>query len=455
MAQVATTLEEALGLPEWFDGLIVAILLLGLPVAIVLAWAFELTPEGVVRDEARAADVEITQPPVRLIDYGIFVALLALIGLVGWQFLQPAPAEPVAEQGDVEIAPLAIADATIAVLPFADLSPDADQAYFADGISEEILNVLAKVEGLDVLSRSSSFQFRGEGLGVPEIAARLRVRHVLEGSVRKAGDVLRITAQLIDTENDFNAWSETYDRPLTAENIFVIQDDIATSIVAALGNVIGLSSTVEIESEILTSELGAYDLFLKARVLFQARRELELAESYLQQAVQIDPQFAQAWELWAATYFLKFNYGYTGPADKMESQTLAYIDRALALNSRSSTALALKAQIRRNRSDRSGTRAEWDDILNDFSLALEADPRNTEALNWRGLAYATLGYADRALADFSACMDVERYYAACIENHYAMLAGLGRDDEAMSAYRQALADGSVKVYFAHLQLLAR
>lgn len=455
LAQVATTLEEALGLPVWFDGLIVAVLLLGLPVAIVLAWAFELTPEGVVRDSA-ASDAHVADSAgVRPIDFGILAAMVLLIGLVAWQQWHKE-ATPVAPSADMaaEVAQ-AIGDASIAVLPFADLSPDADQAYFADGISEEILNVLAKVDGLDVVSRTSSFQFKGEGLGVPEIAERLRVRHVLEGSVRKAGDVLRITAQLIDTEDDFHAWSESYDRPLTAENIFVIQDDIATSIVAALSDVIGIEGAPQIESAALTQDVDAYDLFLKARTLFQSRRNLVEAEAYLKQAVAIDPEFAQAWELLAAAHELKWDYGYLGPEDDRQRQTAAYIEKALSIDANSSTALALRAQVIRNRSEDEGSQIDWVAVIEQFSRAIAADPRNTEALNWRGLAWSTLGFLDRSLADFEACMDAERFYSACIENHYTILASMQRDQETLEAYRQALYDGAVKVYFAPTPFLAR
>ena len=214
LVQVATALEESIGLPEWFDGLIVALLLIGLPVAIIFAWAFEMTPEGVVRTEAVPEGESITPETGRKLDVTLAIAIVALVIVIIWQSStapEPAAIEPVAKESAEPDVP---SDASVAVLPFADMSPDGDQEYFSDGLSEEILNLLVRADAIDVVSRTSAFQFKNTTLGIPEIAAELNVRHVVEGSVRKSGQTVRVTAQLIDAVTERHLWSDTYDLSL-------------------------------------------------------------------------------------------------------------------------------------------------------------------------------------------------------------------------------------------------
>lgn len=277
LAQIATTLEDALGLPAWFDGVIVALLLLGLPIALVLAWAFELTPDGVLRTEDVPDGASITSATGRKLDFTIVAGLVLLAGMIFWQQTTKTDSPTVA------VAPTdaVVAEASIAVLPFADLSQAGDQEYFSDGISEEILNVLVGVEGLEIVSRTSSFQFKDRDLGIPEIAELLKVRHVVEGSVRKSGETIRVTAQLIDALHDKHLWSDTYDRPLTAENLFSIQDEISNAIVAALSDALGLTTLSPVDVSLATRNLTAYELYLQARPLYHSRRRLDEADSTL------------------------------------------------------------------------------------------------------------------------------------------------------------------------------
>jgi TolB-like protein len=249
LLQIANMLESAIGLPDWFDGMVVAALIIGFPVAILLAWAYELTAEGVKRTEA--ATGETTYTSSSRLEVAIVAGLAIVIGMGVWQQItkpetvhiageNPAASEASNATGSnaapaLLVAPVRLVNAaSIAVLPFADLSPDKDQEYFSDGISEEILNVLVGVDGLSVASRTSAFRFKGESKSIPTIASELKVAHVLEGSVRKAGETIRITAQLIRAEDDVHLWSDTYDRELTVASIFEIQDDIAEQIVASL-----------------------------------------------------------------------------------------------------------------------------------------------------------------------------------------------------------------------------
>ena len=299
LAQIATTLEESLDLPAWFDASIVALLLLGLPITLIFAWAFELTPDGVVKTEVVPEGESITDDTGRRLDYAIVAGLVTLGLIMGWQQIAQGPTRNA--ENTVTLAESSRADAkgrratSMAVLPFADLSPDGDQEYFSDGIAEEILNVLVGVDGLDMVSRTSSFQFKGRDLGTRDIAATLGVRHIVEGSVRKSGGTIRVTAQLNDADADTHLWSETYDRPLDAENLFKIQDDIANSIVSALRETLGLMELEEITVMATTKNLSAYEQHLRARPLYQNRVDLGLVIELLQQAVAQDPSFAKAW----------------------------------------------------------------------------------------------------------------------------------------------------------------
>ena len=172
LMQIATSLEESMNLPAWFDGVVVALLIVGLPIAIIVSWVFDLTADGVVRTED-----SLSGNANRKLNYLIGAALLLAGAIFAWQTFDAGEAETI-----VAVPPAVLIEeidpASIAVLPFADLSPASDQEYFSDGISEEILNLLARVEALDVTSRTSAFQFKGRDLGIPEIAARLKVRHV-------------------------------------------------------------------------------------------------------------------------------------------------------------------------------------------------------------------------------------------------------------------------------------
>ena len=198
---------------------------------------------------------------------------------------------------------------SIAVLPFVNMSGDKDNEYFSDGISEELLNVLVRVDGLGVASRTSSFAYKGSPLGTAAIAEALKVNHVLEGSVRKSGNHVRITAQLIDAVDDRHLWSETYDRELT--DIFAIQEEIANSIVDALRDELGTaqSATSVVTVRADTENLEAYELYLKARELFIARRELPESIRLFEQVTQMDPGFARGWEGLAAVYAVANSWG--------------------------------------------------------------------------------------------------------------------------------------------------
>jgi TolB-like protein len=279
LIQVADPLADAMRLPDVFVPFVVALLVLGFPAALVLAWAFELSPQGVRKmGAATAGEIEaiVAQPASKRWPAGVLAlaGVALLVAGAWWAGRQSGAAE--AEIGTAERADavqLAFTDPaederpSIAVLPFDDMSPDGDQAYFSDGMTEEILNVLAKIRELRVAARTSVFALKNVDLTATEVGDTLDVGHFVEGSVRKAGDRLRITAQLIDTSDGSHLWSESYDRDL--EDVFAIQTEIAEAIAAELRVPLGLEEGERLVSP--TRDLRAYDLYLAGRARMRER----------------------------------------------------------------------------------------------------------------------------------------------------------------------------------------
>jgi TolB-like protein len=466
--QVAETLLPIFDTPGWVLKALVVLLVLGFAAALIFSWVYELTPDGLKRDSGIDPAQDQSVHTARKLDMAVIVLLLSIGALTLWAPrrdnapIPPAPAKVDAASVGEAATPTTVArlgpdPASIAVLPFADLSPGGDQAYFSDGMSEEILNALVKVSGLQVASRTSSFGFKGqEALGVPAIADKLAVRHILEGSVRRAGSTLRITAQLIDAQSDRHLWSETYDRPLTAENVFAIQEEIATAIVAALKASLGVTEVGSVALTQATANLGAYDLYLQARALFLARRDLAQAEQLLQQAVEQDPTFAKAWELRAAVTSLMHEYQASDLGiDELDRRSIEYAERALALDPRSSLALASLARIRGKIGSTSRERANFAAVIADLERAIEIDPHNTSAMNWLGLTVALLGDSERALSVFRQCIAVDPLFGPCAENEYDTLWVLGRTDEAYAHMLDSLSRGVNVDGYANFHLLAK
>ncbi|TVP60007.1 MAG: hypothetical protein EA351_01040 [Gemmatimonadales bacterium] len=290
LIEVSDTIFPRLGLPEWTVTFVIMLLLLGLPIALFLAWAYELTPDGLRRDSEVVTQQKATTGSRRRMDRFIVAGLVLVIALMAgeriWFAGESAPS-PSAAPGEVSIG----------VLAFANMSEDPGNEHFADGISEEILNILAAVEGIRVASRTSAFSFNGQGAGIPEIARALNVSHVLEGSVRRQGGRVRITAQLIGANTDGHLWSQAYDRDLT--DIFQVQEEIARAITGALEDVLGMRRVVV---EASTENLEVYDRFLRGRALFHNRTELDRAIADLHWAVEQEPGFGEAWTYLAAAY---------------------------------------------------------------------------------------------------------------------------------------------------------
>lgn len=247
LAQVAEFAFENFGAPDWVLKTFVAVLLLGLPLALFFAWAFELTPEGVKREKDVDRSQSITRTTGRKLDFLIIGTLVLALGYFVWE--RQAGVEPVDASGEANLANSAPASddgpavRSIAVLPFVNMSSDEEQEWFSDGLTEEILNALARTPDLLVAARTSSFKFKGSTEDIPTIAKALGVAHVLEGSVRQARDRLRVTAQLIRASDGFHLWSQSYDRD--PEDVISIQEDVAIEIATALKTAIDPEALVK------------------------------------------------------------------------------------------------------------------------------------------------------------------------------------------------------------------
>ena len=284
----AETLLPNLNLPEWTVTLVIALVALGFPLVIVLAWVFDIGPEGIERTGpiTRELSAEASQAP-------------RTDG-------QPedVPDSPSQRRSDER--------RSIAVLPFVNMSGDEENEYFSDGVAEEILNLLTKLPQLRVSSRSSSFAYKGAQINIPEVAEKLGVSTLLEGSVRRAGDRVRITAQLIDTGTDSHLWSETYDREL--KDVFAIQDDIAQSIVDALKVKLTPKDRRALQY-VATSDAKAYDYYLRGRKYFymMTKRAFHHAVKMYRQAIAEDPAYALAYAGIADAHSFLFMYGDSTP----------------------------------------------------------------------------------------------------------------------------------------------
>jgi TolB-like protein len=356
LLQVADVVLDNIEAPTWVFQAILLVLVIGFPVALLFAWAFELTPEGLKREKDVDRSESITPITGRKLDFAI-IAVLA-VALVFFASTH---------QWDSETGHAETADKSIAVLAFADLSPEGDQEYFSDGIAEALLNVLAKIPGLRVAARTSSFQFKGENRDVIDIGQQLNVAFVLEGSVQKAGVHIRITAQLVDASNGFHLWSETYDRELA--NIFAVQDEISAAIVGALKEHLGLQVEA-VPPAITAANIEAHAAYLRGRYLVvqRTRATIERAVREYEKALMLDPDFALAHaELAMATLLLNRNLYGDLPVAEAIAKAALHADRARALDPNLAEAHAAAGRV---------FRVQWnlEEALTHFEQAIEINP---------------------------------------------------------------------------------
>jgi TolB-like protein len=449
--QVAVALEASMNLPQWFDTVVVSFLLIGFPIALVASWLFEFTPEGIKRTASSAGEGSIVKPQTTdLILAGALgiVVVVALVQLLMPGTMQGAP-PTVAEAPKPKLAPPALGDKSIAVLPFANLSPDKENEYFADGLTEELLNLLAKIGDLRVVSRTSSFAFKGKNTPLPEIAKQLGVRHVLEGSVRKDGNDLRITAQLIDVTSDTHLWSETYERKV--DDVFDLQDRIAHTIVEALKIEVTLTSRA---AHPPTKNMDAYRHYLEGLNLYRNRSGptgLAVIDKF-RAATRLDPDFAEAHAALAISYYSTIAGRVSRAAAKQNADLArASAEAAIKLNPNLSLPYTVLGALDRKA-------LSWRAAMANYDRAMALDPKDPLSGYFLGILQGSLGYTEKAANTLTRVLETDplfdrpRMYMMAVE----LARGNGAAAEALA--RRLANSGSFPLYGIgnyHLAGLAR
>jgi TolB-like protein len=438
LTQVATTVLPLFDVPGWVLRAWIIVLAIGFVPALAFAWVFELTPEGIKRDAEVPPEQSIGPQTARRMDRMIIASLLLALTYFGFDRLVLAPrrdaalvvATTQAVTATTAAATPAVDSHSIAVLPFVNMSGDVANEYFSDGISEEILNVLARTADLQVAARTSSFSFKGKNEEVPDIARKLQVRMVLEGSVRKQDDRVRITAQLIDAQKGYHVWSQTYDRKLA--DIFAIQDEIAKAIGDELQvQIAGASDTGK--SSAGTRNLVAYDLYLRAIALWQTRREDALwqAVDLLDQAIKADPDFAQARAGQALVYAVIGDYSARIPFAETQARARDSAEQALVLDASLAEPYAVLGKVATP-----GRRYASADALLRRAIALR--PSFATAYQWRGTLLMTRGDLAAGLASLERASALDPRSLIVAENHAWILMTLGRYADAKGRCEIAL-----------------
>lgn len=373
--EVADVVVPNVGLPQWTVTLVILLAALGAPIALVLAWLYDVTPSGI---ERAPASVLSASRGLTLILVGM---VLGLVAFGAYWRIQPRSGDHVEAN-------------SIVVLPFVDMSATQDQEYLGDGITEEILNALAQVKGLRVPARTTSFAFKGKDIPVATIAQQLGVGHVLEGSVRKQGDMVRITAQLIDASSDKHLWSETFDRKL--DDVFAVQEQISKAIVDLLRLELGEARLVDRE----TASGQAHEHYLKGLYHWNRRHTAQLALDEFEAATKLDPNYARAWAGLALTYAVLPQYSEFDPTEASRKGKEAAA-RALQLDPKAADAHAALSQIAQELD------WEWQASLEHADEALRLDPSYATAHQWRAEILLILRRCGDALAGADRSLEID------------------------------------------------
>jgi adenylate cyclase len=421
LVQIATQVFPFFEIPNWAVRLIVLAIVVGFPIALVIAWAFELTPEGIKRTEAADAAGERSRGGAWI--YVVFIGAVLSVGLL-------LVGRYTASRNQTE--PAELSSKSIAVLPFVDLSEEHDQEYFCDGISEEILDTLAKVEGLRVVARTSSFSFKGKNVDVAEIGQKLNVQNVLEGSLRREGNRIRITAQLVNARDGFHVWSDTFEREL--QGVFAVQDEITGSIVDALKIKLAVAPLLRGQQN-----TEAYDLYLQGLYFSNKSDEESLRKSLslFERALEKDPNLSRAWtgiakdwEYLADAYVRPLEaypkvreaaskalalderdaeaHCYLGEAKRVLDRDVAgeeaEVNRALQLDSNSAVAhLFLAFGVH-------AVRGELDKAVGEIQEAIKLDPLSPAISTWAAVMYLVNGQIDEAITAAERTLQLDPNY---------------------------------------------
>ena len=385
---------DIISAPNWVMQVFFLAAVVGLPLVLIFSWVFEMTPEGIKLESQIDHNESVTHNTGRKLDRTIITFLaFAVVLLLAERFIvrEEVPAAAVAPEVTMAQAELTEQDTvnsvrSVAVLPFVNMSSDPEQEYFSDGLSEELLNRLAQNDQLRVAARTSSFQFKGQNQDVGEIGRQLKVDNILEGSVRKSANRLRITAQLIRVDTGFHLWSETYEREM--DDVFAIQDDIAHAITTALEAELGTASTSTTIRP--TDNIEAYQAYLQARFFLAKRGEANMlkAHTLFERSVSLDPTFSKAWSGLAYNYSLLPGYGATVTFKQAWETVKIATEKAIGLDP--GNAEAYVALARSNYED------DFKTILGLYEKAYELAPNNADVVNLYADFMVNLGDFDAA-----------------------------------------------------------
>lgn len=407
LIEVTATTFPMLRLPEWTATFVTVLLIIGFPLALIFAWAYELTPEGVKLEKDVVRSESITHITGRKLDFIIITVLVLALGYFAFDkfVLDPrrdaellqTTTEAVSEQA-IDAGKAETPDNSIAVLPFVNMSPDPEQEYFSDGIAEELLNQLTKLRGLQVAGRTSSFAFKGKNEDLRAIGEKLNVAHILEGSVRKAGDRVRITVQLVKVSDGYHLWSETYDRNLT--DIFAIQEETALAVADALSITLGVGAgDLGVGG---TRNFEAYDAYLAGVALTNqfGRESISRGIVQFEKAVALDPEFANAWSALAGSYEMAAYVFISERAPEFSKKSEAAALRAIELAPEAVASLRAAAQIHsRNR--------DWTKAEQSLEKALELAPADYWTNSLYGQFLLRVGRSTEAIDYWRQAVSIE------------------------------------------------
>lgn len=388
--QLSDILVPLLGLPQWSGRLVFLLLVIGFPLALFFAWAYQLTPKGLQREREVEPGQPIARHTGRKLDFLIIGALgIAVAYLVGDRLLRPEERATPVPAATVQ---------SVAVLPFVDMSPNKDQGYFSAGISEDILNQLSRIPDLQVAGRTSSFAFEGINQDLREIGETLNVAYILEGSVQKTGEKVRVTVQLIKAADGFHLWSDKFDRNLT--DIFAIQDEISKAVANAMSITLGVGEGDRQAGG--TRNFDAYDAYLAGVSLFRANESASTVQAIqsLEKAVALDPDYARAWSTLAIAYGNAANSFVDERTEDLykKSQDAAVRAIEIAPNAVASLQAAAYVQMR----DR-----DWIAAEESLKHALQLAPSDYE-VNWNyGLFLMRVGHPNEAIGYFRQAATLE------------------------------------------------
>jgi len=446
LTQVASTVLPMFGAPDWLPRSIVILLAIGFVPALIFSWIFELTSQGLKRDEDVRPEESIGPQTGRRMNRMIIAVLVLALGYFVFDKFVLSQRREKSAAGVSSSSNAAPNEKSVAVLAFANLSDDKGSEYFSDGISEELLTVLQKIPGLHVAARTSAFSFKGKNATAQEIGQKLGVAHLVEGSVRKAGDAVRIAARLTQADTGEEQWSENYTRNL--KDVFAVQTEIAQTIVEQLrgqltGGTANPTTKAEIQAEVRAAEKGgtknveAHESYLQGRFFANrhSEKETDQARAAYQRAVELDPKFALAWAGLAQTHVWDCNYATEGGQKGFNEHLAAArnaVGRALALEPDLPDALYPKATIETNFD------YDWKGAAETLRKALALTPQDPALLMWAGNLAAARGEKTESLEFNRRAVALDPVNAQAREFLASGLSVTGKQEEARAEYARAI-----------------